>query len=143
MEKKDNVTSIIYSVNNSIEIIELFCSDEFRYDESDEYEIILNRLENINKNYEEYMKTEQSSEFKMKANVLNSFYQSYIEIKECLEQNPNKKMTIKLPKDQNSIELLIALYKKMFITFDDLEISTDKLFNTTKVIIKQNGKILK
>jgi len=143
MEINDNVNSVTYAVNNSIEIIELFCSDEFKYDDSEEYEIILNRLESINKNYEEYMKVEQSTELKIKADILNSFYNSYIEIKNYMEKNPNKKISIKLPKNKEISKLLISLYNKMFIVFDNVEISTDKIFNTTKMIIKQNGKILK
>ena len=35
----ENIETVTYAVNNSIEIIELFCSEKFTYDELEEYEI--------------------------------------------------------------------------------------------------------
>lgn len=139
--EKDN--TVVYSVNNSIEIIELFCSGEIKMDEQEEYEIILNRLENIHKQYESYIKLEQNEENKIKVEVLNSFYKNYIEIKEQLELNISEKMAVNLSKNQEMINLLNSLYKKMFVVFDNVEISMDKIFHKTRIIIKQNNKILK
>ena len=139
----ENIETVTYTVNNSIEIIELFCSERFAYDEVEEYEIILNRLEEINKNYEKYMEVEKNDEFRMKAKVLNSFYQNYNELKEELELNSNERMVVNLPKNQEMKNLLISLYKKMFVTFDNVKISENKIFNMSRIIIQQNGKILK
>lgn len=139
----ENIETVTYTVNNSIEIIELFCSERFAYDEVEEYEIILNRLEEINKNYEKYMEVEKNDEFRMKAKVLNSFYQNYNELKEELELNSNERMVVNLPKSQEMKNLLISLYKKMFVTFDNVKISENKIFNMSRIIIQQNGKILK
>ena len=139
----ENIETVTYAVNNSIEIIELFCSEKFTYDELEEYEIILNRLQEINKNYEKYLKVETNDEFRMKAKVLNSFYQNYNELKEELELNSNERMVVNLPKNQEMKNLLISLYKKMFVTFDNVKISENKIFNMSRIIIQQNGKILK
>ena len=143
MEINSNINPVTYSVNNSIEIIELFCNEEIKYDDNDEYEIILNSLKNIHKQYEEYIGLEENIELRLKANMYNSFYISFSEIEEQLEKNPNKNLIVNLSTDKETNKLLINLYKKMFVIFDNVEVTTDKIFNKTRVIIKQNNKILK
>lgn len=143
MEVNFDINPVTYSVNNSIEVIELFCNEEIKYDEVDEYEIILTSLKNIHKQYDEYMKTEKDAELKIKANILNLFYENYNELKEKVEQNLNKKIIVNLSNDEEKNKLLITLYEKMFVIFDNIELTTDNVFNKTRVIIKQNNKILK
>lgn len=143
MEINNNINHVTYSVNNSIEIIELFCEEEIKYDEADEYEIILNSLKNIHKQYEKYMKISKNIELKEKADIFNSFYINFNELKEKIEQDLDKKLIINLSTNEEKNKLLITLYKKMFNIFDNVEVLTDKLFNKTRVIIKQNNKILK
>lgn len=143
MEVNFDINPVTYVVNNSIEIIDLFSNEEIKYDDVDEYEIILNSLNNIHKKYEEYIKVEENIESRLKADIYNSFYINFMELKEQLEKNPNKKLIINLSTNEEKNKLLINLYKKMFVIFDNVEVTTDKVFNKTRVIIKQNNKILK
>lgn len=143
MEVNFDINPVTYAVNNSIEIIDLFSNEEIKYDDVDEYEIILNSLNNIHKKYEEYIKVEEDIESRLKADIYNSFYINFMELKEQLEKNANKKLIINLSTNEEKNKLLINLYKKMFVIFDNIEVTIDKAFNKTRVIIKQNGKILK
>ena len=103
MEVNFDINPVTYAVNNSIEIIELFSNEEIKYDDVDEYEIIQNSLNNIHKRYEEYIKIEEDIEFRLKADIYNSFYINFMELKEQLEKNPNKKLIINLSTNEETL----------------------------------------